>query len=358
MTKSALVVGAGGAAAKRLCELLLKDGSWSVLGIVRRSRSSSDGVTYRCVDLLDPDSCARALSDCTGITHIFYAARAKHAETGVEDVDENVAMLRNVLDAVEPTAQELQHVHLVQGTKYYGMHLGPFPTPAREDDARHMPPNFYYDQQGLLIERKQGRNWNWSASRPNFICDFAPERARNVITVTGAYAAISAELGLPLDFPGPQLAFDTLHEVTDASLLARAIRFIATTPTCANQAFNVTNGDVFRWRSLWPRIASYFGCELGIVRPLKLAEWMRDKQPIWERIVRRHGLHPSPLEEVADWSFGEFLWSQCYDVISQTTKLHNAGFYEVVDTLPMFIRQLSCYSGGNSSEVGGASFSG
>ena len=132
--------------------------------------------------------------------------------------------------------------------------------------------------------------------------------------------------------------------MTDASLLARAIRFIATTPTCFNQAFNVTNGDVFRWRSLWPRIASYFKCELGIVRPLKLAEWMRDKQSIWERIVLRHGLHPSALEEVADWAFADFLWSQCYDVISQTTKLHSVGFYEVLDTQAMFLQQLSCYS--------------
>ena len=35
---------------------------------------------------------------------------------------------------------------LVTGTNYYGSHLGPFKTPAREDDTRHDGPDFYFDQ--------------------------------------------------------------------------------------------------------------------------------------------------------------------------------------------------------------------
>ena len=81
-------------------------------------------------------ACAKALAAHRGVTHLFYTARAKHGETGVESVEDNVAMLRNVLDAVEPAATGLEHVHLVQGTKYYGMHLGPFGAPAREDSPR------------------------------------------------------------------------------------------------------------------------------------------------------------------------------------------------------------------------------
>ena len=165
-----------------------------------------------------------------GVTHVFYTARAKHGETGVESVPDNVAMLRNVLDAIEPVAARLEHVHLVQGTKYYGMHLGPFRTPAREDDVRLDFPNFYYDQQDLLAERQRGRDWAWSASRPTFIYDFAPERARNGIAVVGAYAAICRELGEPFDFFGSEAAFSAVRDFTDASLLARAMAFIATTP--------------------------------------------------------------------------------------------------------------------------------
>jgi hypothetical protein len=42
----------------------------------------------------------------------------------------------------------------------------------------HLPPNFYYDQQDLVTERQKGKQWNWSASRPYFLIDFAPDRPR------------------------------------------------------------------------------------------------------------------------------------------------------------------------------------
>ncbi len=342
MSNTALVAGAGGAASKRLIEVLLTDPEWSVIALARTPRASRERCAFISVDLLDRAACARVLLNARSVTHVFYTARAKHGESGVESVDENVAMLRNVLDAIEPVAS-LQHVHLVQGTKYYGMHLGPFPTPAREDDARHMPPNFYYDQQDLLAARQRGRSWTWSASRPNFICDFAPERARNIVTVLGAYTAICRELGVPLDFPGSARAFHALRETTDASLLARAIRFIATTPACANQAYNVLNGDLFRWERLWPKIAAQFGVAPGMVRPLKLAAWMNDKEAVWQSIVRRHGLAETRLDEVADWAFADFQWSQDYDLISSTTKLRLAGFADMIDTEAMFLDYLERY---------------
>jgi nucleoside-diphosphate-sugar epimerase len=342
MSNTALVVGAGGAASKRLIDLLAADG-WAVIALARTPRASTERCAFISVDLLDRTACARVLLNARSVTHVFYTARAKHGESGVESVEENVAMLRNVLDAIEPVATGLQHVHLVQGTKYYGMHLGPFPTPAREDDPRHMPPNFYYDQQDLLVVRQRGRNWTWSVSRPNFICDFAPERARNIVTVIGAYAAIARELGVPLDFPGSPRAYRTLREMTDASLLARAIRFIGTTPACANEAYNVLNGDLFRWERLWPQIAAHFGIAPGIVRPLKLSGWMSDKGAVWESIVRRHGLSETRLDAVADWAFADFQWSQEYDLISATTKLRQAGFADMVDTEAMFLDYLRRY---------------
>src|SRR5215213_11010055 len=343
MNKTALIAGAGGAASKRLIEVLLADPEWSVLALARSPRASDDRLTAVRADLLDRAKCARALASQEGVTHIFYTARAKHGETGVESVEENLAMLRNVLDAVEPAARALEHVHLVQGTKYYGMHLGPFRTPAEENDPRHPPPNFYYDQQDLLAQRQRGRNWTWSASRPTFIYDFAPERARNAVSVIGAYGAIARELGRPLDFPGSLAAFDALRDMTDASLLARAMIFMATTPAGANQAFNVVNGDLFRWRTLWPRIAAHFDMALGEVRPMRLSEWIKDKRPVWMSIVRRHGLIEQSLDEVADWHFADFHWAHGYDICSSPEKLRNAGFREKVDTEEQFLRYLVRY---------------
>ena len=241
-------------------------------------------------------------------------------------------MLRNVLDAVEAAAPGLEHVHLVEGTKWYGMHIGSMQTPAREDDERHMPPNFYYDQEDLLRERQPGRRWTWSASRPNFIYDFAPERPRNLVSTIGAWAAILKELGLPLDFPGRPGNFTALCELTDATQLARAMAWMATAPAARNQAYNVTDGGLIRWRRFWPRLAEHFGMKVGEARPLTLGQWMNDKGPVWDRIVAKHGLEPTRMDDVALWPFADFLWGREQDVISSVLKLRQHGFHDTVDS--------------------------
>jgi nucleoside-diphosphate-sugar epimerase len=342
MSKVALVAGATGASAKRLVETLVA-ADWRVVGVSRNPPASTAKVTYVAADLADPDRLAAALKPHTDITHAFYTARAAHGESGVESVAENFALLRNTVDVVTRTAKRLEHIHLVEGTKWYGMHLGPFATPAREDQPRHLPPNFYYDQQDYLSGRQSGQAWTWSASRPNFLCDFSPERPRNAPTLVGAYASICRELDTPLDFPGTEACYRALADVTDAGLLARAMVFLATSEKARNQAFNVTNGDLYRWCNLWPRIAAAYGIPCGQVRTLDLATWMADKQPVWDRIVKRHALKPMPMERIAKWPFGDFLWRQNQDNISSTTKLRQIGFSEMVDTETMYFRQIASY---------------
>ncbi len=345
MTRTALIAGATGASAKRLLEILLDDPQWSVVGLARHPPAvpPSPRLTFIGIDLAAAAQSKRALAQCTGVTHVFYAARAKHGESGHESIEENIAMLRNLLDAVLPVAAALEHVHLVEGGKYYGIHLGAYPTPAVEDDPRPASPNFYYDQEDLLRERQRGQRWTWSASRPNVICDFAPERARNLVPILGAYAAMMAELRMPLHFPGKAGCWNALNEVTDATHFARAMVFMATDARARNQAFNVSNGDLFRWQRLWPRIAEHFGLAVGEVHPCTLTEFMRDKEPVWHAVVRRHGLVASRFDDVAAWGFGDFLFRQDYDVVSSTTKLRQAGFHDVVDTAQMFVDHLTRY---------------
>jgi nucleoside-diphosphate-sugar epimerase len=342
--KVALIAGAGGAASKRLIEVLLADPEWSVIGLARTRRESTERMRWVSADLFDAHACRRALAPHDRVTHVFYTSRARHGETGVESIPDNVAMLANVVDAIEPIAAGLELIHIVEGTKWYGMHLGPFPTPAREDaDISHLPDNFYYAQQRMLAERQRGQSWAWSASRPTFIYDFAPERARNGVAVIGAYAALCRELGLPLNFPGSAAAFDARRDLTDASLLARAMKFMAVTPACRNQAFNVTDGDVVSWRALWPRIADFFGLGSGDVQPFSLHEWSRDKQAVWDKIVAKHSLIATRLDQVADWSFADFHWAQGYDVVSDPTKLRKAGFPETIDSGDMLLAHLQRY---------------
>ena len=342
--KTALIAGATGAAAKRLVEVLLRDPEWTVLGVSRNPPTwTNPRFLHLRTDLLDVRDCARVFAQCTQVTHVFYTARAAFGEGGVEPVESNVAMLRNVLDAVEPVAASLEHVHLVEGQKWYDVRLRPPRTPAREDDPRHMPPNFYYDQEDLLRERQLRARWTWSASRPMFIYDFSPERPRNIVSTVGAWAALCAELALPLDFPGSAACFGALTEMTDATQLARAIVWMSTSAVARNQAYNVTDNDVFRWKRLWPKIAAAYDLGVGEVRPLKLADWMQDKAALWERIVAKHGVMPRPLADIASWSFADFFWNLDFDIVSSTTKIRRHGFHGVVDSEEQFLAHLQKY---------------
>ena len=98
------------------------------------------------------------------------------------------------------------------------------------------------------------------------------------------------------------------------------------------------NGDLFRWENVWPKLAAFFGLEPGPQKHFSLEEFMRDKAPVWERIVRKHGLRPVPFEDVAAWKFGDFVFSAGWDVISDCGKARRAGFCETVDSEEMFLR--------------------
>ena len=339
----ALVIGPTGATGGPIAAALARRPEWQVYGMSRTAPSGEAPFTHIVADLTDPDSCRRAVAAIKPVTHAYFAARAAFREGGVEDVEGNVAMLAATLDALESHGNALEHVHLLEGTKWYGMHLGSYPTPAREDDPRHLPPNFYYDQQDLLSVRAAGARWSWSASRPSYICDFAPDRSRNLITVLGTYAAICRELNVPLDFPGSVAAYSVLSELSDATNLAEAIVHISTHEAGRNAAFNVTNGDSFRWCQAWPLLAQWFGIPCGVPRRIKLAKWMADKGPVWDRIVARHGLQPRSLESLASWEFADFVFEKEWDLLTDNGRLRRAGFNVCVDTIGMIRDQLGQY---------------
>ena len=99
--------------------------------------------------------------------------------------------MRNVLDAVE--SQQLQHVHIVQGSKVYGSDLGPYKTPAQESDPRVVQTNWYYEQEDLLAQRSAGTAWQWSASRPHGVCEADAGAVRGLIV--GALKHALADAG-------------------------------------------------------------------------------------------------------------------------------------------------------------------
>ncbi|OWR28568.1 NAD-dependent dehydratase [Saccharibacillus sp. O23] len=334
-SRTALVVGANGVIGRNLVDHLATLPDWNVIGVSRRGGESSEKVRYVSADLLDPAAAGDALGGLNEVTHIFYAAY-QDRPSWAELVEPNLAMLVNTVDAIEPIAPRLRHVSLMQGYKVYGAHLGPFKTPAKESDAYHMPPEFNVDQQLFLERRAKTGGWTWSALRPSVVCGFALGNPMNLAMVIAVYASISKELGLPLRFPGKSGAYDSLLEMTDAGLLARATVWAATSERCANQAFNIANGDLFRWNELWPKIADYFGLDTAPPLRLPLSEVMRDKEPLWNRMVAKHGLEPHAYRDVSSWAFGDFVFGWDYDFFADGTKARRLGFHEFVDTERMF----------------------
>lgn len=333
--KTALVIGAHGVIGSTLVDHLAALGEWDVIGVSRRGGADRPGVRHVAVDLLDAGATTAALAGLSEVTHVFYAAYQERP-TWAELVAPNVAMLVNTVEAVAAAAPGLQHVSLMQGYKVYGAHLGPFQTPAREDDPGHLPPEFNLDQQRYLEQRQAGQAWTWSAMRPSVVCGTALGNPMSLVTVIAVYATMCRHLSLPLRFPGKPGAYDTLLEMTDAGLLARATVWAATDPACANQAFNITNGDLFRWNQLWPVLAELFDLPVAAPLPMSLAAAMADKQPLWEEIVRTHDLAPTPFADVSSWPFGDAVFSWDYDFLADSSKARRFGFHEHVDTRAMF----------------------
>ena len=339
--KTAVVVGALGVIGRYIVDKLAALPDWAVVGISRRKGEDLGRVRYLSVDLLDRPATDSALASLEGASHVFYAAfqaSSGAASNYAANVGPNRDMLVHSVSAIDRASDRLERVVLVTGTKYYGSHLGPFKTPAREDDPRHEGPDYYFDQIDWLSGFQRGKRWSWAELRPQTLCGFAPGTAMSIIPLIAVYASVMKALGRPLSFPGT--AWTSLYQVTESSHMANAAHWAATDPRCANQAYNITNGDNFRWQHVWPKIAQVFGMRAAGPEPLRLVEFMADKAPLWDELVRRHRLTPYRFDEVVAWPFGDYVFGCNWDVMTSTIKARQHGFQDVVDSEQMFVRLL------------------
>ena len=337
--RTVLVIGATGMIGGYFINHAKRLSGWKTVGVSRRKPNEVAVDEWLAVDLLDRDAAVAAIRTRPDITDVLYAGYV-HGSGWQTETEANTALLSNAVAGLAEAGAKLNRIVLMQGQKYYGSHLGPFKTPSREDDPRHIPPNFYYDQQDLLVDAQKGKGWTWTCIRPHVVCGIASGSPLNIISVVGAYATIMRELGLPLKFPGSPKAFSVVYQATDARLLCRAIRWAFENPRCENQAFNITNGDFFRWENLWPRIASHFGMEVGRLQDVQLQKVMAGKGSFWNAIIVRHGLRRTVLEEFVTWSFGDYVFHTEWDVMASTTKARQFGFGDCLDTEEMFLEIL------------------
>ena len=248
MAGTALVVGASGIVGSATAELLVKKG-WTVHGLARRA-VAQPGVSPVAADLQDAAATEAALR---GITpEAVFITTWLRQDSEAENIRVNSAMVRNLLDGLRPGGGT-RHVALVTGLKHY---LGPFEaygrgalpqTPFREEQGRLEIENFYYAQEDEVFAAAERDGFSWSVHRPHTVIGKAVGNAMNMGTTLAVYATICRETGRPFRFPGSSAQWESLTDMTDAGQLAEHLLWAATTPAARNEAFNVVNGDVFRW---------------------------------------------------------------------------------------------------------------
>ena len=329
MSHSALVVGATGIVGRATVEVLRREG-WPVAALSRGS-AAEPGVTPIVADLQDPAALARALSQARP-THVFITTWSRQANEA-ENIRVNAAMVRNLLDALRP-AGTVRHVALVTGLKHY---LGPFDsygqgvlpqTPFRETQGRLDTPNFYYAQEDEVFAAAARDGFTWSVHRPHTVIGHAVGNAMNMGQTLAVYAALCRETGRAFRFPGSAAQWNGLTDMTDADQLARHLLWASTTPAAANEAFNVVNGDVFRWSWMWGRIAEWFGLEPapfdGEILPLEIQ--MADGAETWREIARREGLVEPALERLASPWHTDADLGRPIEVVADMSKSRALGF--------------------------------
>ena len=264
--------------------------------------------------------------------------------TEAENIRVNAAMVRNLLDAVRP-AGSVWHVALVTGLKHY---LGPFEaygkgslpdTPFREEQPRLPIENFYYAQEDEVFAAAARDGFGWSVHRPHTVIGYAIGNAMNMGVTLAAYATLCRETGQPFVFPGSSAQWNGLTDMTDARLLARHLEWASTTEAARNLAFNVVNGDVFRWSWMWGRLAGWFGIEPAPFpgEPMPLERQLADAGPAWAEIARRHDLVEPDLGRLASAWHTDADLGRPVEVVTDMSRSRRLGFLDYQPTEDAFL---------------------
>ena len=319
----ALVVGASGTAGSYIGAALRGQSAWDVVELGRRSGNIR-------ADLLDRQALVQALGPAADVTHAFFVARLA-APTLEREIEDNVAALTHLLDALQEVRSPLKRLVLMEGTKWYGSHLGSYPVPAVES-GRSPTPYYYHAQQDALAQRAADGGFAWTALRPHTVLGYTQKPEHNFLLLLAMYAALQAAHGGPLHFPGSTGRWTLPTVATNAELLGAAALWAATADAAAGEAFNVNNGDVLSWPSVWASIAVFFGVEPAGPSHTRLAEAMPARHEEWKQLVERHGLVDMPWPDARCWAYADGICMPERADIIPTQKITSAGFAGRADT--------------------------
>ncbi|MDV7695936.1 SDR family oxidoreductase [Chryseobacterium soli] len=338
---TALVVGATGITGSNLAEELISQG-WTTYGLSRNPNNNIQGLHAVKADLMDEQSLIEALKDIAP-THVYFTTWMRN-DTEEENIRVNSALVRNLLHVLS-SKKSVKHVALVTGLKHY---LGPFEayakagvlpeTPVREEHPRLPLPNFYYAQEDEVYAAAERDGFTWSIHRPHTVIGYAVGNLMNMGTTLAVYASICKETGRKFIWPGSAAQWNGVSDVTDARILAKQLVWASTTEAAQNEAFNIVNGDVFRWKWLWKRLADWFGIEAegfaSTARPLE--KELENDQHIWTQIVQKYGLKESNLDRLASAWHTDLDLGRPLEVMVDMSKSRKLGFTEYQNTEDSF----------------------
>ncbi|WP_247237382.1 SDR family oxidoreductase [Telluribacter sp. SYSU D00476] len=326
--KTALVTGGNGIIGSNLAQYLTQTDNWDVIITSRSNLHYESSAKFVALDLTDPVAVEAKAEELKSVTHVFFGSYVEKHNLA-EQTSTNLALIENLVNGIEKLAPGFEHITFIQGGKAYGARLGIYKTPAKETALRSFPPNFYYSQEDFLRQASQGKKWNWTALRPDIVIGFTIGNPMNLSNLIAAYASMCKELGVAMRFPGTPKAYKVVVNVTGVDVLSRSMEWAAISENTRNEIFNITNGDVFRWEQAWKKFGDFFGVEIDEPQTFSMQEYMADKEPLWNEMVKKYNLAPYSLNQLVQWGFGDFIFNTEYDAFFDVNKARRFGFHEM-----------------------------
>ena len=297
---------------------------------------------------------------CAGVTHAYFCSYVHKDDFGELNAA-NAALFENFLDALEKVANSLENVTLQTGGKYYYVHLMPVSSPAREDEPRKQGPvdNFYFDQEDKLAASQQGKAWTWNVIRPEAIVGSTskPNGMNEALTIA-MYLLICRELGTEAPMPTNQRYWEGTDDVSFGPLIADLTIYVSTNTHCANEAFNIANGDHITWKYLWPRLAAYFDAnatsdqkfskpvpkEGDVQLDTSFLEWSQDKRQVWDELCDRKGLPSAKATfDFGTWAFQDWVFGRSWSATLSISKARHFGWTGYKDSYQCFIETFDAF---------------
>lgn len=363
MGKTAFITGANGISGSALLEYLVKSTTseeWDSIIVTSRSpfktNVSDPRIKFIALDFTQdvPTLVSQMKDICAPVTHAYFCSYVHKDDFG-ELNTANAALFENFLDSLVQVAKGLQNVTLQTGGKYYQVHLMPVPSPAREEDPRRQGPidNFYFPQEDKLATAQHGKTWSWNVIRPEAIIGSNPKpNGMNEALTIALYFLICRELGVDAPMPTNQRYWEGTDDVSYAPLIADLTIYVSTNSHCKNQAFNVTNGDYFSWRYMWPRLAAYFGAKASSVQKFVMSppkegdlqldhsflEWSQDKRKVWDEFCEIKNLPGAKATfDFGTWAFQDWVFQRTWSATLSMSKARRFGWNGYVDSYQSFI---------------------